>query len=30
MMKGIVNLVWGLSLFIIRKRVVVAKLEEEY
>jgi MFS family permease len=29
-MKGIVNLVWGLSLFIIRKRVVIAKLEEEY
>jgi len=30
MMKGIVNLVWGLSLFTIRKRVVVTKLEEEY
>jgi MFS family permease len=29
-MKGIVNLVWGLSLFTIRKRVVVAKREEEY
>lgn len=29
MMKGIVNLVWGLSLFTIRKRVVLSKLEEQ-
>ena len=29
MMKGIVNLAWGLSLFTIRKRVVLTKLEEK-
>ena len=29
MMKGIVNLAWGLSLFTIRKRVVLSKLEEK-
>jgi MFS family permease len=28
MMKGIVNLCWGLSLFTIRKRIVLPKLEE--
>jgi MFS family permease len=27
-MKGIVNLIWGLWVFAIRKRVVVSKLEE--